>query len=67
MIKLDSLACHYGEKTILNNISLEIENHLSILGANGSGKSTLAKALCNLIDYDGSISIDGEDIQELSR
>ena len=67
MIKLDSIACHYGKKTILNNISLEIKNHLSILGANGSGKSTLAKALCNLIDYDGSVSVDGENIQELSR
>jgi len=67
MIKLDSLRCQYGEKTILENLSLEIDKHLSILGANGSGKSTLAKALCNLIDYEGSVSIDGEDIKELSR
>ncbi|WP_415397212.1 ABC transporter ATP-binding protein [Sulfurimonas sp. CS5] len=67
MIKLDSLRCQYGDKTILNNISLDIDNHLSILGANGSGKSTLAKALCNLIEYEGSVSVDGEDIKELSR
>jgi len=66
MIKLDSLRCNYGKKTILKNISLEIEKHLTILGANGSGKSTLAKALCNLIDYEGTISIQGRDIKELS-
>ncbi|MFT7003861.1 MAG: iron complex transport system ATP-binding protein [Sulfurimonas sp.] len=66
MIKLDSLRCTYGEKTILNDISINVENHLSILGANGSGKSTLAKALCNLIEYDGSVSIDGVDIKEMS-
>jgi iron complex transport system ATP-binding protein len=66
MIKLDSLRCSYGKKTILNDISINIENHLSILGANGSGKSTLAKALCNLIEYDGSVSIDGVDIKDMS-
>ena len=66
MIKLDSLRCQYDEKIILNNISLEIDNHLCILGANGSGKSTLAKALCNLIDYEGSITVNGDDIKKLS-
>ena len=66
MIRLDSLSVKYDDKTVLNDISLSIENHLSILGANGSGKSTLAKALCNLIDYDGKISIDDKDIKEFS-
>ncbi len=67
MLCLKSLSIKYAKKTILNNISLDIDKHLSILGANGSGKSTLARALCNLIDYDGTISIDGKDIKELSR
>lgn len=67
MIKLDSLSVKYDDKTILKNISLNIDNHLSILGANGSGKSTLAKALCSLVEYEGSVSVDDEDIKELSR
>jgi len=67
MIKLNSLKCKYDEKIILNNISLNINKHLSILGANGSGKSTLAKAISNLIEYEGSITIDGKNIKELSR
>lgn len=66
MISLDSLSVKYDDKTILTDISLNLESHLSVLGANGSGKSTLAKALCNLIEYEGSISIDGKDIKELS-
>jgi iron complex transport system ATP-binding protein len=66
MIKLDSIGCKYSDKTILKDISLEIENHLTILGANGSGKSTLAKAICNLIEYEGRVSIDGEDIKNIS-
>lgn len=66
MIKLDSLRCDYSEKTIFRDIDLEIDSHLTILGANGSGKSTLAKAICGLISYEGSISVDGKDIQEFS-
>jgi len=66
MIKLDSLRCSYDDKTIINDITLEIDNHLSILGANGSGKSTLAKALCSLIEYDGRVSVDSKDTKELS-
>ncbi len=67
MIKLDSLKCQYDERIILKDISLEIDSHLTILGANGSGKSTLAKALCNLVDYHGIITIDAKDIKELSQ
>ncbi len=66
MIELSSLTCHYGEKTILDSLSLKTDTHLSILGANGSGKSTLAKAICNLTPYDGEISIDGVDIKKIS-
>ncbi len=66
MIKLNSLSIKYDDKNILTDISLDIKSHLSILGANGSGKSTLAKALCNLIEYEGKISIDGKNIKELS-
>ncbi|WP_373035674.1 ABC transporter ATP-binding protein [Sulfurimonas sp.] len=66
MIRLDSLSVKYDNKTILKDISLGVENHLSILGANGSGKSTLAKALCNLIEYEGSVSIDGKDIKDMT-
>ena len=66
MISLDSLSVKYDDKTILTDISLNLESHLSVLGANGSGKSTLAKALCNLIEYEGSVNIDGKNIKELS-
>ncbi|MCD6172570.1 MAG: ABC transporter ATP-binding protein [Sulfurimonas sp.] len=66
MIELKSLACGFNEKVILQNINLNIENHLSILGANGSGKSTLAKAICSLIEFDGEVFIDSVNTKELS-
>ncbi len=65
MIKLDSLSISFEDKKILKNISLDIKNHLSILGANGSGKSTLAKAICNLVEFDGTITINNQNIKTL--
>ncbi len=66
MIKLDAVKCQYDKKIIFQDISIDINSHLNILGANGSGKSTLAKAICNLVDYEGVISIEGIDAKELS-
>ena len=66
MIELKNISCLYNKKVILENISLRVENHLTILGANGSGKSTLAKAICNLIDFKGEIFIESQNIATLS-
>ena len=66
MIDIRSLRCEFDEKIILDDINLNIQNHLSILGANGSGKSTLAKAVCGIIEYGGEISINEKNTKELS-
>jgi len=66
MIELKNLKCAFENRTILESVSLKIENHITLLGANGSGKSTLAKAICSLIDFDGEVIINGTDIKELS-
>ena len=66
MIDLKALTCEFDKKIILDSITINIKNHLSILGANGSGKSTLAKAICSLVKYDGEILIDSKNIKELS-
>ncbi|MGO2038088.1 MAG: Fe-S cluster assembly ATPase SufC [Brevibacterium sp.] len=60
-----------GPKPILNGINLEInsnETH-AIMGPNGSGKSTLAYSLSGHPKYEvtsGSVSLDGEDVLEMS-
>ncbi|ADN08141.1 ABC transporter ATP-binding protein [Sulfurimonas autotrophica] len=66
MIKLHNLTCKYENNTVFENISLDINTHLSILGANGSGKSTLAKAICSLIDYEGEIFLEHKNTKALS-
>jgi iron complex transport system ATP-binding protein len=66
VIELQNLGCEFDKKVILQNISLTIKAHLSILGANGSGKSTLAKAISSLTTFSGEIYIDSKNIESLS-
>jgi len=66
MIEIEALKCSFDERTILEDVSLKIENHLTVLGANGSGKSTLAKAICSLVPFSGTVSINGRDIKDFS-
>lgn len=63
MIELRSLDCGYKDKKILENIDLKIDNHLTILGINGSGKSTLAKTISGLIDYEGDVVLNGQNLK----
>ncbi|MBE5753686.1 MAG: ATP-binding cassette domain-containing protein, partial [Clostridiales bacterium] len=57
-----------GEKTILNNINLKLDEHfVAFTGPNGGGKSTLAKVIAGIITpTSGKILFDGQDITNLS-
>ena len=57
-----------GEKTILNNVNLKLDEHfVAFTGPNGGGKSTLAKVIAGIIKpTEGKIFLDGVDITDLS-
>ena len=57
-----------GEKEILKDISLKIEDNFTVItGPNGGGKSTLAKIIAGILTpSSGTILLDGEDITGLS-
>lgn len=57
-----------GEKEILKNINLKIDNGFNVItGPNGGGKSTLAKIIAGIITpTSGQLLLDGEDITGLS-
>ncbi len=57
-----------GEKTILNNVNLKLDDHfVAFTGPNGGGKSTLAKVIAGIIKpTEGKIFFDGVDITDLS-
>ena len=58
------------ERKILREVDFTIEpgQKVAVVGASGSGKSTLVKLLFRFYDPDsGSISIDGQDISQVSQ
>lgn len=65
MILLDHVSFEYekGNKT-LDDITFEIKEGQSVglIGANGAGKSTLMKLLLGLIPHNGSVNVDGMEL-----
>lgn len=58
---LEHVHCGYGDKTVLQDVSLSIRPGEKVLlqGENGSGKSTLLKVLLGITEPDqGSVSLD---------
>jgi phospholipid/cholesterol/gamma-HCH transport system ATP-binding protein len=69
MIQVKDLSISFNRKTIIDRISFFVPEgkSLAIMGKNGSGKSVILKALSGLIDYEGTVDINGIDISELYK
>jgi len=63
VIRLRDVVHRYGERTVLDGISLDLpERRIGVVGANGSGKSTLARTLNGLVlPTSGTVEVDGLD------
>ena len=67
-IEVDSLAFRYGERKVLDNVSLTVKpgEKVAFVGESGSGKSTLVKLIAGLLKYgQGSIKLDGKEVKDL--
>lgn len=72
IIEIKDLTFYYNEnkeKTILDNFNINMDKgmFLGIAGPSGCGKSSLIKAICKLEKGYGTIIIDNNDINSLSR
>ncbi|MEY9210649.1 ABC transporter ATP-binding protein [Thermobifida halotolerans] len=69
MIRLVDVTHAYGERVVVDHVSLELEEHrIGLIGANGSGKSTLARMLNGLVVPDaGRVLVDGLDTRGHAR
>ena len=65
VIELDGLTRHFGERTVLRDVSLTLKQGqtLAVLGRNGAGKSTLLRILATLLrPHAGSAKLFGESL-----
>ncbi len=70
MIELKNISLKYGEREILNNVSLTINDNTikAILGPSGVGKSTILKLMLGLIKPNkGRVIVDGTDITNMTE
>lgn len=69
-LELRSLACGYGRRSVLRDISFQVEpgENLCLLGPNGVGKTTLFRTILGLLSpQSGCILLDGRDLARHSR
>lgn len=70
MLTVQNLSKYYGDRSILQDVSLHIPQGeiYGLLGPNGAGKTTIINIICNLIQPDrGTVKIDGELIGDATK
>jgi heme transport system ATP-binding protein len=66
-MKATDIRVRIGRKEILHGVDFEAVagEVTAIIGPNGSGKSTLLKAMTGEVSYEGTVELNGQDIQTL--
>lgn len=70
LISADSLSVGYGRRIVVNGIEFEVKQGeiLTLIGPNGAGKSTVLKTIAGYLKrLDGTVVIDGEDMEKISE
>lgn len=67
MLTAKNIRVTLGRKQILNGVDFFARpgEITAIVGPNGSGKTTLLRAITGEVDYEGSVSLSGRDIQKM--
>ncbi|CAM3703417.1 Fe(3+) dicitrate transport ATP-binding protein FecE [Pseudomonas reidholzensis] len=66
---INDLSVAYGARTIISGLSLPAlpaGSLVALVGPNGAGKSTLLRAIAGLERMKGALSLDGQDVTQLS-
>ena len=69
MIELRGLEVRFDGGCAVRDVSLEVgaDEWVMLIGPNGAGKTSVLRALCGLVPFTGSASIDGKDVRSLRR
>ncbi len=69
-VRLRGVCARYGPRLPLAldavDLDLPTGRRVGIVGSSGAGKSTLARVLLRLLRYDGSVELDGVELDELA-
>ena len=64
MLEVRDLHAYYGKSHILHGVHLDVREGeiVSLLGRNGVGRSTTVKAIMGMVDCEGSVRFQGEEL-----
>jgi iron complex transport system ATP-binding protein len=68
-LAVDGVSVSLGGTRVVEGVTAWVEHGewLTLIGPNGAGKSTLLRAVAGLVPFEGSISLDGDDLRGLAR
>lgn len=68
-IALGSVSVSYDGKTVVDDLSLQVEggSWIGIVGPNGAGKTTVLRAIAGLVPFRGHVTLGAEDVSGLGR
>lgn len=69
MLEVKHISCGYQDAKIVNDISFSLNRGeiLCIIGPNGCGKTTLLRGITDLLPYEGSVTLDQQEIRTMKR
>jgi iron complex transport system ATP-binding protein len=69
VLEIKNLYSGYGGGDVIKDISITVNRGeiLCVIGPNGCGKSTLLKSIINILEYRGSILLDGKEVSSYTR
>lgn len=67
MLRVEDVRVKYGERTVVDGVSLRLEcgQWLMLCGPNGAGKSTLVNAIAQGVRYEGNMWLNGKDVRAI--
>jgi iron complex transport system ATP-binding protein len=68
-LEIDGLKFSYGSKPVLENIEMHASpgEIAAVIGPNAAGKTTLLKCIAGLLDPEGSIVLDGKEMNNFKK
>jgi iron complex transport system ATP-binding protein len=69
MLEIKNLSAGYDGKKVIHDINFTLKpgQSLSVIGPNGCGKTTLLKCIADLMEFEGSITLDGKELHLMKR
>jgi iron complex transport system ATP-binding protein len=68
-LEFDRVSVAYDGNAAVHDLSATIEpgSWVGLIGPNGAGKTSILRAICRLVDYSGTVRLDGHDSRSLKR